>query len=111
MPQGKGTYGKKVGRPPSKKAARKGKAIDRKKKKIAKANKVISKGSKKLLKELGPAKYKKLRTTKGMKLSSGQKRTVSKVNKASKKVARKTKAIARKVLRMSKGAKSSKYKK
>jgi hypothetical protein len=46
-----------------------------------------------------------------MKLSSGQKRTVSKVNKASKKVARKTKAIARKVLKMSKGAKSSKYKK
>ena len=33
MPQGKGTYGTKVGRPPSKKAARKGKAIDRKKKK------------------------------------------------------------------------------
>ena len=95
------TNGLKKGKPSSMKSARKGKAIDRKKKKIAKAQKTISKGSKKLLKELGPEKYNKLRTTKGMKLTSGQKRTVSKVNKASKKVARKTKAIARKVLNMS----------
>ena len=85
MPQGKGTYGSKVGRPPSKKKsvkrdARKIKAIVRKKGKIAKMKTQLK----------TPSRTSGIRGVKDYNPSSNKKRIV-----------RKTKAIARKTGKLS----------